>query len=400
MVDVSLGTRSPWREVIAVPGEELRRDIIVPCQSGTIEVRVLDGVRYLPLGRARITCNGYDVGETDQSGSLSIAVVPNQWYEVGAQYERYCGRVRRVQSRSVPSSVPLELELSAAGVLSGKVIGRNGAPVSGASVVLVVIQDHKRPVVGGLVGTDSGEKRVSGAEGSFRFEDLGSPSGTTRLTVRVLAQSYARFESEPLEIPNGGEYGPIVCRLSDGLELKGMVTSHGQGIRATVGIEGSAETVPTDSYGRYQLSNVNASALSVCAFVDGHPDVRVCVGIEAPIMGMSHTDIRCEYRMERVVGTVSTHDKQPIANVEVRVEAATLDEEHPVVYSTRTNAAGAYSLELPVQDGRPDQRYTVRLQRWDENCAVADVRPPAVVDLTCEPSGTVSLSVVVSLSPS
>jgi hypothetical protein len=109
-------------------------------------------------------------------------------------------------------------------------------------------------------------------------------------------------------------------------------------------------------------------------------------------------DVALDYEKGAFIGVVSTPDGVPIPGVRVWCEMEGFDPE-PIRYRTRARPDGAYRLEVPVQFGDTEPHYTLRLERWEDDCAVAVSPLSFAVDLSCEAgSAMVELTAVDRIS--
>lgn len=394
-VRVSQVGRCPWTAFVAVSTAPAGvYDIIVPYPSVRMEVEVNDSAGRATLEGVKISCNHVAVGETDRTGRLVVSAFAGSSYELTASRMGYCDQTSNVRVNPGVSHVDVSIEVTPSASLIGRVESPNGTAVVGAEVTFVVSNELRALTVPGLSSAINPSVAVSDSTGVFVISGIGSRFGSTILRLRICVVGYADYESDTLEVRNSEQTQSLVCRLSPGLTVRGRVTSRAVGIRATVYVEGATRGIPTDDEGRYQVAGVSDAVSRMCAFADEHRSIKACAAIGKPVNGVSNADIRCDYEMMAITGTVTTQELNPIINAEVRVEFETLDEEFPAVYKTRTDAAGRYSVDVPVAGGDEGQTCAVGLRRWNDDCRVDSVRPPAVVDLKCQSSGFIEVSVI------
>jgi hypothetical protein len=147
------------------------------------------------------------------------------------------------------------------GVLTGRVVGPDGKPVAGATLFSfeekVVETEHRR-------STSSSQKNLGETDEDGRFR-LTLPAGP--FTLRVVASGRLSGKVEGLEIPEGGETGPIEVVLEEeavGTVLEGRVFypdgSPASNVHLSVlsvekkGVAPRFASGNTDAQGRYRVT--------------------------------------------------------------------------------------------------------------------------------------------------
>ncbi|MCP3914593.1 MAG: carboxypeptidase regulatory-like domain-containing protein [bacterium] len=394
-VQVSIAGRAPWIEDVQIPGAALNRDIVVAARTIPVEVLVVDRAAGRPVPGARVSCSGSAVGETDEAGRIEVPVYADQWHELRASHAGFVDRTDRVRLDAAVPPPTVELELFREATFAGHVVDDAGGDVAGARVELVVARAGMgRKIVLGIDGAKTGVLTTTDAAGAFAFDNLGTNHGRSRVKVVVRAAGYARFESDWVDVPNGSAGGPLTCELDSGARILGSVKANGQPVRATVSIEGLRESVRTDDAGAFVIEGVAAGPLVLRTHLDASPGVKKRVDVQVPASGDLLLDVTLDHTFEVLQGTVASTEGTPVGGVEVFAELATFRRNHPQRFGTRTDSSGFYSLQVPLQADVPDQRYTLRLLRWEEDCSTDGIRPPATVDLECLAVGTVVFSAV------
>lgn len=187
------------------------------------------------------------------------------------------------------------------GVLTGRVVGPDGEPVASAALFsfeeTVVETEHRR-------STSSSQKNLGETDEDGRFR-LTLPPGP--FTLRVVAAGRLSGKAEGLEIPEGGETGPIEVVLEEeavGTVLEGRVF-YADGAPApnvhlsvfSVEEKGAAPRFAsgnTDAQGRYRVTVRGPGQYRVYAgragvSTRGGPDATVEVG-----EGVTPLDIHLE----------------------------------------------------------------------------------------------------------
>jgi hypothetical protein len=177
--------------------------------------------------------------------------------------------------------------------------------------------------------------------------------------------------------------GPLLCNLTEGATIGGRVTTSGAGARATIFLAEGGAHVETDAMGRYELLHVPPGPVTLCASLSDQPGVRASIPLDMRPGEERVQDVALDYEKGAFIGVVSTPDGVPIPGVRVWCEMEGFDPE-PIRYRTRARPDGAYRLEVPVQFGDTEPHYTLRLERWEDDCAVAVSPLSFAVDLSCE----------------
>lgn len=385
----------PWTEQIVVSAIlDGVHDVVVPAQPTQMVVEVRSADDNTVISHAHVLCDGMAIGSTDESGRLLVFASLGRAYEIRVGHHGYCDQVSFVRIGSGVMDIDVVVLLTRQAQLSGIVRSVGGAVVSGAHVT-VRLQSKLRAISApGVEDVLKDSAVISDVNGHFALMGIGSRYGTTLLRVRVSAEGYADYESPLLEVANGDQAHSIICTLERGLLIRGRVTSRDNGVRATVYLEGATRGVATDDEGGYELRGVPDSVHTVCAFVDEHRAVSNCVAVSEATDGVAIANIKCDYDMRSVTGTVTDDNHIPIVNAEVCVKFKTLDPEFPAMYKSRTDLSGKYALAVPVFEGEVEMTCDVGLRRWADDCQVSSVMPPVVVDLQCRASGAIRLIVI------
>jgi protocatechuate 3,4-dioxygenase beta subunit len=175
----------------------------------------------------------------------------------------------RLPGVKAPTSEPLRVELAAARVLNGRVVGPLGEPVQGASIDQIETRQIRLGGSGsGMTSSESGGR--TDAEGRFQLNELAA--GPVDLIVS--AEGYKRRTLNGIEAPEAG--GPeLAISLEKGEALTGkVVDSHGEPVAAAALhalpeeplTHGSREVeAVTDGDGRYRLEGLETGRYSVQA---------------------------------------------------------------------------------------------------------------------------------------
>lgn len=241
---------------------------------------------------------------------------------------------------TVPAEEPVTVVLRPAARVSGTVVGEDGGPVSGASLLLT---DGSR-VVGAA---------TSGAGGRFAVE--GVEPGTLALTA--LAPGFLPSVQSDLDVPHGGELTDLEVILERGAVLEGTVTAPSgepaPGARITItenGTPGSfaglgLSQAATDEDGRYRLEGVAEGERSVQVEWNGLPSAARSVEVQA---GTNRLDVRLEGGAE-VSGRVVTSSGEPVEGAELRL--APLQETGAALPSATSASDGSFRFAA-VSPGR------------------------------------------------
>jgi protocatechuate 3,4-dioxygenase beta subunit len=211
---------------------------------------------------------------------------------------------------TLPAKEPVTVVLRPAARVSGTVVNEDGAPVSGASLLLT---DGNR--VAGAATSDAG--------GRFAIE--GVEPATLALTA--LAPGFLPSVRSDLDVPQGGELAGLEVILERGAALEGTVTAPSgepaPGARITVTESGASGSfaglglsqAAADEDGRYRLEGVAEGERSIRVEWNGLPPAARSVEVRA---GTNRLDIQLEGGAA-VSGRVVTSSGEPVEAAELRL---------------------------------------------------------------------------------
>jgi protocatechuate 3,4-dioxygenase beta subunit len=278
---VGIGVSAPFH----VP---LRVDAVVPARGRTVDLgdlsleaglsirgRVRDRA-HNPVPGATVQAAPHDGEplepslETDADGAFRLGGLAPGRYDLTAEAAGFASASATVDA----GGEPVELVLEPGGVIAGRVVDENGAPINDARVNAERSSDSP------------GSQRFAGAradegDGGFSLRDLAA--GTWALAVRATGHGEASLSAVKVAAGRTVNVGTIV--LGHGGVVRGsVVTTDGSGVPgATVGVEREAnrrrrlgETL-TDSSGAFEIQGVPSGLMRVIArhpsFAEGAPVV-------------------------------------------------------------------------------------------------------------------------------
>jgi hypothetical protein len=323
-----------------------------------------------------------------------FTVDPRKDHHLRATAAGFCPGTARARSGPTGTISECTLTLVSPANVFGVVRGPDGAPTPGAEVQIHFSNPGLlRPSSSYVDGLQSGSKTMTDAVGAFRFEGIGSSTGSRRARVIVLGKGCARLEGEAFDVPNGKVVGPLLIELRLGARIEGSVTSSGSGT-ATLFLAGSDRFVDTDSKGSFVLEHLPPGETKLDATLLDSPWVRTSIRLTLHPGEDRRLDIVLDQEMRAFSGFVSSPDGAPLAGVRVWCETGDFHSLLPKRYWARTKPNGHYRIEFPVRSGETELSYVLRLERWESDCAVEADSRQATVDIECEGSRTVKLTAV------
>jgi RNA polymerase sigma factor (sigma-70 family) len=286
------------------------------------------------------------------------------------------------------------------GAVAGRVLGPEGQPLVGATVVAICGPEPGQPP---NQGPAPFRRSITGADGRFHIGGLWSPCalsagaeglmGATRAGLEVAAGKTLEVD---LALEKGGatlsgrvldaSSGPIAGAV---VRLKGWTRSPGQGTVRTHFWE-----VITDQQGRYR-AHVAPARYDVIALADGYGPVRDFVDLA----GDELRDFRLAPAAQLSGRVVTAGDRQPVAGAEVRAEVTAGGTGIPPTFAN-TDAQGRFTI-----GGLASGSYRVAARKG----ALAGALPQPVVmaaaalardlELTLAPGLTVEGTVAASSKP-
>jgi hypothetical protein len=401
----AVGASGAARESLAnnvVPGVESGRSAIEEARlhadgRPAIDVYVEDLDRQTAIAKAEISCSGRSQGVTDGSGRLRVYLDPGRKSSIVASARGYANSGRRVAAEANEEKT-LVLSMVKEATVFGFVRDPRGLPIEGAEVSLGVHRDRDRPILVAEVISRKPDTAFTDERGFFAFGELGSSRG--ELLVQVIARhpGLAEYQSAKERVQNSTNHGPIVCSMTEGGGLSGTVTANGlprEGvIRLTA--EGSrARTVVAGGNGEYRVDELSLGSWQLSASLAEHGGVTAVIDVHVGSAN-DRQDVALDYDMELISGQVTMQSGLPVEGAEVVCELREWSDINRPTYVGRTRADGSFEVQVPVQRGAPSKEYTVRLARWEEDCAGTSVFPPGRVVLACADSVSVRFALVSS----
>jgi RNA polymerase sigma factor (sigma-70 family) len=309
--------------------------------------RVLDDVSGVPIPGAEVRVGLRVKRHTDSDaegrfalGGIPFAALFRGRLHVQATHPDYGAATREVTPFAPAGEPPrVEIRLSRAELVRGRVLEAGGAPVRGARVAFDVVG-----ISAAALGYDptAGLRAFSGEDGSFTLpapSSLRSMIGDIRLFVAASHDGHAPGRAGPIALPGSGEPWPEVdLVLPEAAAMEGMVTGvDGRplaGARLSVraveksGGDGAALYGPerwaySGADGAFRLRGLASGPSELRARALGHAP-KLIEGLElAP--GILRLDITLE-REAVLEGRVADSAGLPLAGVEVH---AFLDGELP-----------------------------------------------------------------------
>ncbi len=296
---------------------------------------------------------------TDADGKYVLANLAPGRYALKASAEGYVPQVQDGLELRAGEEKRVDFSLRRAearfGVIEGQVTNREGTPIAGATVAVVV-----GPTPRSVTTNEEGRYRMAEMlPGEYKLQAtkdgyLPGKRGGVLLAGRVLTLNFVLERQET-------RTGAIVGKVTDG---------EGQPIPgATVAIvEGKSTT--TGDLGRYELGGVLIGTYTLKASKTGYlpavqRDVVVTEGQVTEVNFVLRRDGGGGGDLGRIFGKVRDGEGNPLAGVKVAIIAG------PVLKEVLTNEAGAYALEeLPAG--------TYKLRAGKEGYAPKETEPIAL----------------------
>jgi hypothetical protein len=272
---------------------------------------------------------------------------------------------------AAPTQEPIRIEMKTAHSLAGRVVGPEGEPVAGASLMRV----EEIRIDGGISsrGSPLGETDPDG-----RFQVTGIAAG--RLNIEVRAVGYAPRRIEGLQIPEGGDVEGLEIALERGILLAVRVRdAGGEPVRDAM-VSASLEMPPsprrfsgfsdsgfgqTDAQGQCWLSVPEPGTYQVTA----SQGARSATASATAGPGSAPVELRLPSGFE-VSGWVRGKDGGGVSGLWVQLEGA--DQRGS---STQTGADGSFILS-----GVPDGEYRLRARNGSGRAS-----PPLAIRVAGQP---------------
>ena len=296
--------------------------VLIP--GATIEGRVSDasgqaiagaGV-MVETGNASFPVGGAGPTTTDSQGRFVVAdLLPGQPVALAVSREGYSSV--SVESVRPPTDQPLQVVLSAAGHLLGKVVDHRGQPISGATV-------EARPDLRQLATEPrrSPAPARSEADGTYLITDV--EPGMFQVTVS--AEGYQQQARAGIEIESGEEL-ELDFELEAGAIVEGTVTTADGApvVQASIQIaarregffgQGMAAAGQTDSEGHYRVTGAATGSATIAVYHGNGRQLTRAVEIQ---LGRNVVDLELERGFE-VSGQVVFSDGTAVGGADVSIE--------------------------------------------------------------------------------
>lgn len=305
-----------------IPMEEIR---VVLERGATITGRVFDP-EGVPVPRASVRWidhpSGGGTGLTDGDGRYRLEGIPLGAGTLEARHEDYPRVLRDVELES--GTYVEDFRLRRGRSLGGRVVDENGAPVTGATVILQADTAY--------------EHEETGADGTFRFEGL--EPGSYRLRAEASGQSATELP-QPVRVADADVTG-VEIRLSPGVAIRGRVVGLEQDDLARTQVaairaDESVQRVAEPSWdGTFVLDDVGPGSWRVLAMVDEGGMV-----VEEVEVGEAGADVELVFGDGLVVTGRVLRNGEPLVGAVVGLQGR----DSTSLGMTTTDASGAYRLE-------------------------------------------------------
>ncbi|MBL8268031.1 carboxypeptidase-like regulatory domain-containing protein, partial [Steroidobacter sp.] len=322
----------PMRPGVAVRGRVFNQATGAPVAAATLQFREAHVGRYQGNFRMRPSVR------SQQDGSFLLDGLPTGSVIVTAHAERYAARELTVTTGN--KMAPLEIGLSTGGSIAGYLAGSDGITAVSGQVTLSYFDQN------------GGTATQLESSSEFVFERL--PAGRYRLTGRSGALSGGRY----ITLADDERVEGIVLALSSGLAIRGTVT----GLRpeefkeVTVfvyplkGYGDFSQDVRVDERGRFVVNGVPPGSMSINVNVGMSRQMTKQVEMPAD----RDLTVTLEFPTgSRLSGQV-TRGGKPLADVMLRANAMTPNNDGSFIYPVQTSDSGEYAI-----DGLPAGEYIV-----------------------------------------
>jgi len=279
---------------VAADAKEAAAEIVLPARP-TTRGRVVAGGK--PVGGASISLEGAAVARTADDGTFVARCEATAEIRVQAR-----GFVRRMFKRASKSDDGvIELELTPAGAIEGRVVDAAGKPVAGLSVAPLDRRDEILEPYRGWRGSPPPQVPVTDGDGRFVLDEMPpgewrvrveAPSGVAVATMTsapiVVGTRDARIEVRPERRIAGRVVGPdglpgadarVVCRPGRGEDEKAETRTDDRGRFAFAGLGEGEYVVDVESPWRQEMTPARKRVTA------GGADVEIALRAAAAIEG-------------------------------------------------------------------------------------------------------------------
>lgn len=315
----------------------------------------------VPVPRARIWLGegdesgerGQEVAIADERGHFELTAVPAR-RRIAARADDRARSNSVVLSASVLASAVTLVMPRAAGRVRGVVRGDDGAPVSGAVVVLGESEQTSGLRLAGDFYAERPPAYWLRTDADGAFLSPGLEPGSHPVVVRAAGR--APFATT-IEV-HAGAISVVKARLEPGLHLRGRVTDPEGRPLANAMVEHDVPSVfeqcgiRSASDGTFEFECVPAGVRSVFARALGH--VR-CDVVLAPEHRAGGTIELVAPRLESVRGTILDESGRPLSGIEVATEARLASARSCDIPFAVTDASGCFEVPLVLRE-KPELR--------------------------------------------
>lgn len=216
----------------------------------------------------------------------------------------------------VPAKEPVRMVLQAASVVEGRTVGADGEPLANA-MVFVLPADLMSMMALGTAGMSHPEPAMSGADGSFRIENVAP--GAIELHAMALGRLQALLKN--LEVQPGKDLTGVEIVLAPGAVVEGRVLSpSGKPVAgAEVDVVGSDSMMEatSDGDGHYRLEGISPGIHLIEAAHKSYLPARRQLAVRA---GDNALDFKFEEGSAQISGRVVDEAGAPVASARVTLQ--------------------------------------------------------------------------------